>query len=420
MISVRGVRDLYRENIDKFNHIVQKAKEIANLYCYEEFQPPIIEFSKIYEKSLGEESDVVGKEMYSFLDKGGDSITLRPEFTAGIARAVISEGLKQHLPLRLFSYGPLFRYERPQKGRFRQFHQLNFELIGIKSPLFDAEILLMAVHLLKNLSIYQDTILKINNLGSLEERKKYREALVEYFSNFKNELSNDSLSRLEKNPLRILDSKDENDKKICQNAPILKDYLAEESNQYFADILEILDVQQIKYEIDCKLVRGLDYYENLVFEFVTDKLGAQNTILAGGRYDVLYKIMHGENIEAIGFAAGFERIMEMVKKIDNDKNIVAIITLFNQSNKNLIEQKSIEISNILRNSGVSVILSYHNQIAKQFKYANKVNAKSVIIIGQNEIENNIVKIKDMQSGEEKVVEIDNLTNIFRKRFTEEK
>ena len=276
---VRGTKDILADDYRVFSHVQNTARHVSFLYGFKEISTPIFEFTEVFKKTLGEESDVVGKEMYMFEDRGGESITLRPEFTAGIARAFISGGLTNQLPLKLFSTGPLFRYERPQKGRQRQFHQINFEMLGVADPMADVEVISMGAHVLDALGVSDKIKLEINSLGDKDSREKYRDALVEYLNDYKNDLSDDSKIRLEKNPMRILDSKDEGDKKIVEDAPVIGDYYSNEAADFFAAVTEGLSGLGVEYGLNNRLVRGLDYYSHTAFEFTTNQLGSLDLYL---------------------------------------------------------------------------------------------------------------------------------------------
>jgi len=306
--SVRGTRDLLPELKQTFRLIDETAYKTAKNYGFKEIETPIFEFSDVFHRSLGETSDAVSKETYTFTDRGGDSITLRPEGTAGVVRSFISEGLAQHVPLKLYYYGPMFRYERPQKGRYRQFYQFGVEVLGLESALADVECLDLAWTILKNLKLSERCILEINTLGDIESRNAYRTALVNYLTPFKSQLSADSQVRFEKNPMRILDSKDEGDKKIVAGAPLMENYLNDTSKKFFSDVLAGLDKLKIPYKINSKLVRGLDYYCHTVFEFTTTELGAQSAILSGGRYDGLTEMLGGPKTAGVGWAAGVDEL----------------------------------------------------------------------------------------------------------------
>ncbi|HVJ00720.1 MAG TPA: histidine--tRNA ligase, partial [Sphingomonas sp.] len=290
---IRGTQDIFGEEQRRFARVLETFEHVRRLYCFQRLEIPIFEATGVFARSMGETSDVVSKEMYTFEDRGGDSITLRPEFTAGIARAYITEGWQQFAPLKLATSGPVFRYERPQKGRFRQFHQIDAEIIGAAEPAADVELLVLADQLLHELGIHEGVTLQLNTLGDAATRDAWREALVAHFEKHRDQLSEDSLTRLEKNPLRILDSKDPRDRPIADSAPDIDAYLTEEAAAFFKAVTDGLDAAGVKWTRNSRLVRGLDYYRHTAFEFVTDRLGAQGTVLAGGRYDGLIGSLGG-------------------------------------------------------------------------------------------------------------------------------
>jgi histidyl-tRNA synthetase len=310
--AVRGTQDMFGETEERFAHVVATFERVRRLYGFKGLQLPVIEPTAVFSRSLGEATDVVSKEMYSFEDRGGDSITLRPEFTAGIARAYLTNGWQQFAPMKLSVHGPLFRYERPQKGRYRQFHQIDAEIIGAAEPAADVELLVMADQLLKELGINDGVTLQLNTLGDTPSRDAWRAALVGYFNDHKGALSEDSLARLEKNPLRILDSKDPKDRPIADAAPVIDDYLSGEAQDFFGAVTAGLDAAGVAWTRNAALVRGLDYYRHTAFEFVTDRLGAQGTVLGGGRYDGLIENLGGPATPAVGWAAGIERLAMLV------------------------------------------------------------------------------------------------------------
>ena len=305
---VRGTHDILPDAMARHRRVAATARDLAALYGYEQIETPIFEFTEVFKRTLGDTSDIVTKEMYTFTDRSGDTITLRPEGTAGVARMVISEGLTQSLPLKYFYTGPMFRHERPQKGRLRQFHQVGVELLGVAGPQGDIEVLALGHHFLQALGVGDKTTLEINTLGDVESRAAYRAVLVSYLENYRDKLSEDSRQRLERNPLRVLDSKDEGDKRIVAGAPLFSDYLTEAARAFFADVREGLGRLGIDYRINPRLVRGLDYYCHTAFEFTTEALGAQGTVLAGGRYDGLIGTMGGSATPGVGWAAGIERL----------------------------------------------------------------------------------------------------------------
>ncbi len=308
---VRGTHDWLEADHRKFRFVVDTARAVAERYGFSQVDTPIFEFTEVFHRTLGDTSDVVTKETYTFADRGGESLTLRPEFTAAIARAFVSNGLQQNLPCKFFYAGPAFRYERPQKGRMRQFHQIGAEVFGVESPLMEAEVIALAHDLLKAFAI-ESVTLEINTLGDPQSRMQYRDALVAYFSAHAASLSDDSKKRLEKNPLRILDSKDEGDRKLISHAPRLDAHLTPEAKAHFDEVKHYLDALSIPYQINDRLVRGLDYYSHTVFEFTSTALGAQNTVLAGGRYNDLVEQMGGPSVPGIGWAAGIERLVNII------------------------------------------------------------------------------------------------------------
>ena len=412
--SPRGTKDLFGNDLDIFNYIVSKFKDIARLHNAKELATPIFEHIEVFKKSLGETSDIIGKEMYNFLDKGGQEIVLRPEMTAAVVRAVLSEGMFHNLPIKLFGYGPLFRYERPQKGRLRQFHQINMEYVGYNTENSDAELINLANSFINNIGISNYSKLHINSLGDKESRNNYRNALVDYLQQRENELSEDSKIRLKLNPLRILDSKNTSDQQILQDAPKMVDYLNDESKIRFDKLLKLLDSLNIQYNVNDKLVRGLDYYDHTVFEFVTDALGSQGAIIAGGRYNNLYKQMTNHDVSAIGFAGGIERMVELVKIAQSlpesvGKHKIAVIISIGDVDQEIL----FRISNDLKQSGITTEIAYEqNNIAKKFKFADKISANYAVIIGEDEIKQGKIKIKSLATGAENIVLQNDLVDIL--------
>lgn len=406
---VRGTKDLFAEDYIRHEYIISMAKKIADLYGYQGISLPIFEFSNVFKRSLGESSDVVGKEMYSFFDKGNEEITLRPEFTASICRAYISHGMKQLLPLKLFTCGPLFRYERPQKGRQRQFHQVDYEYLGLGSPAIDAEMIAMAAAFLEKLNILQHTSLELNSLGCSQTRINYQKALVEYLKDFENDLSEDSKIRLYKNPLRVLDSKDETDKKIVVNSPKIKDYFTNEAADFFNQLQEYLKLMGINFNINSNMVRGLDYYNHTAFEFITTELGAQGTVLGGGRYNGLIKLLGGDETEGIGFAAGVERLSLLCQLPAQQLRSIAIIPLSSTQQK-----FAITLANDLRKSDIAIHLDLDTKFDKALKNAIKTNCKLAIFIGEEELKSNLVKLKNLDTRVEEQIRIDHLLERVKK------
>ncbi len=310
--AIRGTQDIFGPDAEAFAHVVETFERVRRLYRFRRVEMPVFEKTEVFSRSIGETTDVVSKEMYSFEDRGGESLTLRPEFTAGICRAFLSNGWQQHAPLKVATHGPLFRYERPQKGRYRQFHQLDAEILGAGEPQADAELLVMADQLLKELGIADGVTLMLNTLGDAPSREAWRLALIDYFRAVKDQLSEDSQDRLERNPLRILDSKDPRDKAFTEAAPKIDDFLSDEAQDFFAKVTAGLDAAGVAWTRAPALVRGLDYYRHTAFEFVTDRLGAQGTVLGGGRYDGLMESLGGPHTPAVGWAAGIERLAMLV------------------------------------------------------------------------------------------------------------
>ncbi len=309
---IRGTQDIFGEDQRRFAHVLDTFERVRRLYCFQRIEVPVFEDTQVFARSIGETTDVVSKEMYSFQDRGGDSVTLRPEFTAGIARAFIGNGWQQHAPMKLATSGPVFRHERPQKGRYRQFHQIDAEVIGAAEPAADVELLAFADQLLNELGIADGVTLQLNTLGDAETRDAWRAALVEHFQGARGELSEDSLARLDKNPLRILDSKDPRDRPIADSAPGIDDFLTSAASDFFGQVTSGLDAAGVTWTRNDRLVRGLDYYRHTAFEFVTDRLGAQGTVLAGGRYDGLIESLGGQPTPGVGWAAGVERLAMLI------------------------------------------------------------------------------------------------------------
>ncbi|MDF0607513.1 histidine--tRNA ligase [Wolbachia endosymbiont of Onchocerca gibsoni] len=408
---VRGTKDLLFDEWYKFKYIEQTANRISNLYGFLPAQTPIFEYTEVFAKTLGDSSDIINKEMYTFNDKGGKSITLRPEFTAAVVRLLIEKKLQT--PIKLFSTGPAFRYERPQKGRQRQFHQINFEVFGIEDPKTDVELISLAQHLLTEFGLDKNLRLEINSLGSSETVPKYREALVSYFKKFQNDLSEDSQNRLIKNPLRILDSKDKKDKEIISGAPKISDHYTKGSLYFFDQILNGLTILNIPYTVNSKLVRGLDYYCHTVFEFVTENLGGQGTVFAGGRYDNLMSSVGEKYTPAIGFAGGIERIMELISYSIKEERPTYLVPIGGEA-----EKYALILANKLRRSGLYVIHEYSGTLKSRMRKANQANAKAAVIFGNEELSSKTLKIKDMDTGEEKIVTCDDIIgNVYQALFT---
>ena len=411
MISVlKGMKDRHSDDVKKYDFIVDTAKKVFSKYGFERIITPILEETELFRRSVGDETDVVSKEMYEFKDKGNRSVSMRPEGTAGIVRAYLEAGLHKSDPIvKWFYNGPMYRYEAPQKGRYREFHQVGAEIFGIRTPYLDAEIIRMGCEFLEKLGITGLTV-EINSLGNIESRKKYIEDLKAFMAERLDKLSEDSKKRYEKNPLRALDSKDKGDQEQFKDAPKLYDYLDEESKKYFEDTKKYLELLNIKYVENSKLVRGLDYYSDTVFEIKSDKLGAQATVLAGGRYDRLLEILDNVKIPAIGFAAGMERIAMLMDEnlIENKENGVYIV-YFDDTKEYFI--KTLEE---LRKNDIKASFDYNpKSFGAQMKKANKINAEYVLILGEEEQKENVVTLKKFSTGEQEKYSLDKVIGIIK-------
>lgn len=376
---IRGTQDMLGEMADRFHHVVATFDRVRRLYGFQRVEVPVFEATAVFARSLGETTDVVSKEMYTFEDRGGDSLTLRPEFTAGLCRAYITEGWQQYAPLKIATHGALFRYERPQKGRFRQFHQLDAEIIGAGEPGADVELLVFADQLLKELGISDGVTCTLNTLGDPISRANWRTALLEYFDGFRSRLSVESERRIVQNPLRILDSKDEGDRWIVADAPTIDAYLTDEARGFFDKVTSGLDAAGVKWERNSRLVRGLDYYRHTAFEFVTDRLGAQGTVLGGGRYDGLIENMGGPATPAVGWAAGIERLAMLLTEYPQEK-LDAIIALEDDS----LYALAVRGLQALRNGGCSADMVATGSPRKRFDKAAKIPAHALISIGKRD------------------------------------
>jgi len=408
---VRGTYDILPEDMPRHRFVEQVVRDVSALYGFGEIATPIFEQTQVFARTLGETSDIVTKEMYTFETKGGDMITLRPEGTAGVARAFISNGLAQKLPLKFFYKGPMFRYERPQKGRQRQFHQVGVELLGVENVLADIEVIAMGAHILEKLGLNGKYKLELNTLGDTESRDAYRKVLVDYFSAHKDKLSKDSIERLERNPLRILDSKDEGDKGVVADAPLLQDSLNAASKEFFDALCKGLDDLGVAYEISPRLVRGLDYYCHTAFEFTTTELGAQGAIMAGGRYDGLIKQMGGPQTPGIGWAAGVERLSMMIDEtmLPVDRPVV-IVPVGDEA-----KVRAVSLADELRRSGVSVDLGYSGNMGKRLKRANKINARTAVLLGEDELAKQVATVRNLDSGDQVEVALDALAGHLARR-----
>ncbi len=395
---VRGTRDLIGDDQRRYRHVADTALRVAATYGYDEWTTPIFEDTSVFSRTLGETSDVVMKEMYSFQDRGGDSITLRPEGTAGVCRALVSNGLTQSLPQKVFYAGPMFRYERPQKGRYRQFHQIGLELIGPSEPLADAEVIACGWEILKALGVANDTVLELNTLGDRDSRNAYRDALVAYFTAHKSSLSQDSLHRLERNPMRILDSKDEGDRRIVADAPTIAAYLTESAAAFYAGVQRFLTQFGVPFRENPRIVRGLDYYSHTAFEFVTTQLGAQGTVMAGGRYDGLVAEMGGPATPAVGWAAGIERLSMLLDAAPASPAPVAVVPIGDAA-----ESAALAVLQSLRAAGVRAEMAYRGNLRRRMERANRIGARAAVIMGEDDIANGVAQVKNLQTGTQEAV-----------------
>jgi histidyl-tRNA synthetase len=372
---IRGTQDIWGEAADRFQTVVAAFERVRRLYGFQRIEIPVFEATEVFARSIGETTDIVSKEMYSFEDRGGDGITLRPEFTAGICRAYLSEGWQQHAPVKIATHGAVFRYERPQKGRFRQFHQLDAEIVGSDSPLADVELLVMADQLLHELGIAGDVTLQLNTLGDTESREAWRAALIAHFEAHRGELSEDSRTRLTKNPMRILDSKDPRDRPAADSAPDIDRFLTAEARAFFDQVTAALDAAGVRWTRNARLVRGLDYYRHTAFEFVTDRLGAQGTVLAGGRYDGLMEALSGPRTPAVGWAAGIERLGMLLEAPSVDAPAVVVVP--DQPDLEADARKAVRM---LRQAGVAADIAFKGNAKRRVELARKANAAAVLFV----------------------------------------
>jgi histidyl-tRNA synthetase len=425
--NVRGMPDVFGDEAKIMEFIIEKSKNLAESSNFTSLFTPLLEFSEIFERTIGESSDIVNKEIYSFLDRSSNKLALRPEFTASVIRSVASNKMHSNLPLKLFSYGPVFRYDRPQKCRQRQFNQINYEFVGLKDndPLYDSMMIFLAMNFLKQVGISEFCSYKlhINSIGNQKTRNEFEIALIKYLENHKDHLSEESLLRLEKNPLRILDTKLEHEKEILKKAPKIFDFYDEDSKNFFEKLLKNLDSLGIEYVKDETLVRGLDYYEHSVCEIVTQELGAQGTILAGGRYSSLSEHFGIGKIPCFGFAAGIERLIglilnednlnekrkDLIQKITQNKTKVSILCIGDESEKEALEI----FSNLIENSSLSLEIIKDKKLNKILEKANKILSKYVIFVGENEISTNQFIIRNLETGEQTTSKKQDLSMFFK-------
>ncbi len=395
---VRGTQDLLPEAARRHRRVTDTARAMAELHGFAEMATPIFEFTEVFARPIGEHTDIVAKEMYTFTDRGGEEVTLRPENTAGVVRAVVSNKLFQDTPLKFFYSGPMFRYERPQKGRFRQFHQIGVELLGVPQPQADIEVIALGDRVLKALGVSDRALLELNTLGDPESRAAYRGNLVRYFSGHLAQLSEDSRRRLQTNPLRILDSKDPADQQLCAAAPDFAEFLSPQSRDFFARVRDGLDWLEIGYRLNPRLVRGLDYYTHTAFEFVTTDLGAQGTVLAGGRYDGLVEVMGGPIMPGVGWAAGIERLAMLIEEPPPPPRPVALVPMGEDA-----ERMALKLAESLRDAGFPVDLGYSGNVQRRLRRANRIKARAAVIIGEDEIKLQSVSVLDLDSGQQEII-----------------
>lgn len=405
--SIRGMNDCLPSDIQFWQKIENKLKKIIGSYGFSEIRTPLIEKNSLFSRTIGEITDVVGKEMYTFDDRDGNSLTLRPENTAGCVRAGIEHGLLYNQQQRFWYLGPMFRYERPQKGRYRQFHQLGAEVFGLDGPSIDAEIIIMIERFWRELGISKHTSLEINSIGSLAALEKYRQNLFNFFQQYEDKLDKDCQYRLLTNPLRILDSKNPNVQKLLNDAPLLSDYLDNDSKQHFNELCKLLDAAGVQYQINQRLVRGLDYYNRTVFEWITDELGAQGSICGGGRYDGLVEQLGGQATSAVGFAIGIERIVLLVRQINPDfvANCTLVdVYLFSCCASN--QQEILVLAEDIRDQLPDLKLMIHHgfgNLKKKLALADKYHAKIAVILSKNKCQPGEVMIKDLRTGEQEKI-----------------
>ncbi|MDN6161434.1 MAG: histidine--tRNA ligase [Atopostipes sp.] len=420
--KARGTADFLPETTSKWQHAESKIEEILGKYYFKEIRLPIFEQFELFARGVGETSDIVSKEMYDFYDKGDRHLSLRPEGTAGVVRAYVENkiyGPEHHKPVKFYYQGPMFRFERPQSGRMRQFHQVGVEVYGSDNPAIDVETMDLAMDIFKSFGI-KDLTLVINSLGSVDTRIAYRNALIEFLEPYYDELSEDSQRRLHKNPLRVLDSKDKKDKKIVQSAPSVLEYLDEDSKKHFEEVQEMLDLLNISYEIDSNMVRGLDYYNDTIFEIMTNdpSFGANTTICAGGRYDNLVEEVGGPETPGIGFAIGLERLVMLLEARDypfpDRKKLDAFVVMIGEE----ANREALKLVTTLRKNGLIAEREFVGRKPKsQFKTADKLNAEVVLTLGSREVESQTVNMKLLETGKEISLNLDEIYNDdFRKVY----
>ncbi len=412
--AIKGTKDILPADIPRWRYLEETVRRIFENFNYKEIRTPVFEETALFARSIGEETDIVSKEMYTFTDKGGTSITLKPEMTAGVVRAFIEHSLGAQQPLsKLYYISPMFRQERPQAGRLRQFHQFGAEALGSTSPLLDAEMIQMAYEVLSSLGL-KDLSVKINSLGVPADRENYKKILREFLSDKKDMLSEDSRKRFDKNILRIFDSKVESDQELIKGAPLLIDYISEESKNDFEIVKEYLSKLSIPFELDPKLVRGLDYYTKTTFEIISGKVGAQSALLGGGRYDLLVEQLGGKPTPGVGFAAGMERILLACQNENSftvDEPSIDIYIVRIDKELDLVVS---EIASKLRKENIATDYDYLQRSVKaQMREANKMNAKFTLFVGGDEFKEGMINLKNMKTGEQQSISVENLTETIQ-------
>ena len=418
--AIRGMNDCLPSESGLWQYVESIIRQVVASYGYQEIRTPIVESTDLFKRSIGEVTDIVEKEMYTFADRNSDSLTLRPEGTACVVRAGNEHGLLYNQQQRLWYIGQMFRHERPQKGRYRQFHQFGVEVFGLAGPDIDAEVILLSARLWEKFGISQNVTLEINSLGSTEARASYKEQLVAFLKTRDSELDEDSLRRLQTNPLRVLDSKNPQVQKAVKDAPQLIDCLDEESAKHFQGLCERLDNLGIKYRVNPALVRGLDYYNRTVFEWVTDSLGSQGTVCAGGRYDGLVEQLGGKATQGVGFAMGLERLVLMLQTLKLDKDLVSVVDIYVTAMDESVELYARQVSEKLRDALPQIKLMNHcggGNFKKQMKRADQSGAGIAFIIGQDEMETQQVAVKYLREKQpQEIVSINELTHFTQKLF----
>lgn len=411
--AIKGTKDVLPKDVHKNQYIEATALDVASKFGYKEIRTPVFEHTELFQRGVGDTTDVVQKEMYTFDDKGGRSITLRPEGTAGAVRSFLENGLcNEALPQKVCYLISCYRYEKPQAGRLREFHQFGVECFGTASPLADAEIIALAKSIFDTLGV-RDLSLEINSIGCPKCRAEYHKALKEYFASRKDELCDTCKGRLDRNPMRILDCKSPICHEIAQGAPVVIDYLCDECKEHFEKVQKYLDAQNIEYKINPQIVRGLDYYTKTVFEFVSNSIGAQGTVCGGGRYDGLVEELGGQHIASLGFAMGLERLMLLMEAQGCEFPQAEKPDLFIVALGEKATLKAVEIAKDMREEGFSALLDLNQRsVRAQMKYADKLGAKFNVVIGDNEVENKIAKLKNMQTGEETEINLDTFVSGF--------